>query len=174
MHPPRNDKTDYNCRLSHETFHSRYQCATSTQPFRHRWTCKRSFKPPVARPANTPQVSESFARTLQQSVTTQKQQISKPKPCSGGLKTLKDSITTCIQTATKQIIDTLANTFSVLLRQNQCFAAKLATLTTTITAIPQSIQKGSTSIVWGPKSSSSRDLYTGQRRGKALGTPVSR
>ena len=88
--------------------------------------------------ANT-ETAQKITTEVTQQINTQKQQIEQVETkLEGGLKTLQDRITTCIQTATQQIIDTLTNTFSGLLSQIQCFAEKLATLTTTITAIPQS------------------------------------
>ena len=88
--------------------------------------------------ANT-ETAQKITTEVTQQINTQKQQIEQVETkLEGGLKTLQDSITTCIQTATEQIFDNLKNTFCWLLRQVQCFAENLAKLTTIITAIPQS------------------------------------
>ena len=85
------------------------------------------------------ETAQKITTEVTQQINTQKQQIEQVETkLEGGLKTLQDSITTCIQTATKQMIGILTNTFSGLLSQIQCYAEKLATLTQHSTAIPQS------------------------------------
>ena len=92
----------------------------------------------IVQTANT-ETAQKITTEVTQQINSQKQQIEQVETkLDGGVKTLQDNITTCIQTATQQIIDTLRNTFSGLLSQIQCYAEEIATLTTTFTAIPQS------------------------------------